>query len=48
MRWVAASAGLLSLGYLCVLALWRALGAAVPSWLGWFGETGSWPTLTVM
>ncbi|OBG00150.1 hypothetical protein A5773_06020 [Mycobacterium sp. 852014-52450_SCH5900713] len=46
-RRIASVAGLLLLGYLCLLALRPLSRDALPAWLRWFGQPGSGPTLLV-
>ncbi|MCV7395648.1 hypothetical protein H5P32_13845 [Mycobacterium paraseoulense] len=46
-RRIASVVGLLLLGYLCLLALRPSTSDALPSWLRWFGQPGSGPTLLV-
>ncbi|OBF73060.1 hypothetical protein A5750_15660 [Mycobacterium sp. 852002-51613_SCH5001154] len=46
-RRIASVAGLLLLGYLCLLALRPVSRDALPAWLRWFGQPGSGPTLLV-
>ncbi len=45
-RWVTSVVGLLLLCYLCLLALRPSAADTLPTWLRWFGQPGSGPTIT--
>jgi hypothetical protein len=47
-RLAVSAAALAPLAYLCVLALRPSAADRLPTWLRWFGEPGSWLTITMV